>query len=462
MRNPIYLGLAAALIALPSYGDDLEELIVTARHDTRTINVTDELSISPDVAQLLKKAPGASVNGNGPLTGIPQYRGMYGPRVATSMNGAQLAPSGPNWMDPPISYAIGGQLESLEIYRGIVPVSVAQEAIGGAIDARANRGNFTAGEDFELSGRMIGSAQTVNSGYHLNTAVYAGNRNHRIKAAAMTESGDDAEFKDGDITPTEYERQRYDLGYGFRSGDHTLQLDYGYNDTGDSGTPALPMDIESIEGDLYNLSYTLDRDPSGLQIAIDLYASDLDHRMTNYELRDAPPVARWRRNTAASDNLGFNVATTLLDETGRWVIGFDGFSAECSPSGTRNSTVPGAGNSACATTGWKWTPARWTAPRRPCPRDRCCGTPSTAPSGTRTTTTSTWSPGPGTRPARRPAGTPASPGSTAPPATRSATCGCPWKPPAAWRTAIPIPAISSWTRRFPTRSSSGLITATTA
>jgi iron complex outermembrane receptor protein len=328
MRNPIYLGLAAALIALPSYGDDLEELIVTARHDTRTINVTDELSISPDVAQLLKKAPGASVNGNGPLTGIPQYRGMYGPRVATSMNGAQLAPSGPNWMDPPISYAIGGQLESLEIYRGIVPVSVAQEAIGGAIDARANRGNFTAGEDFELSGRMIGSAQTVNSGYHLNTAVYAGNRNHRIKAAAMTESGDDAEFKDGDITPTEYERQRYDLGYGFRSGDHTLQLDYGYNDTGDSGTPALPMDIESIEGDLYNLSYTLDRDPSGLQIAIDLYASDLDHRMTNYKLRDAPPVARWRRNTAASDNLGFNVATTLLDETGRWVIGFDGFSAE--------------------------------------------------------------------------------------------------------------------------------------
>ena len=71
---------------------------------------------------------------------------------------------------------------------------------------------------------------------------------HRVKLAAMTESGDDADFPDGKITPTEYERQRYDVGYGFRTGSHTLQLDYGYNDTGDSGTPALPMDIEYYRG----------------------------------------------------------------------------------------------------------------------------------------------------------------------------------------------------------------------
>ena len=328
MRSRTYLALAAALAAVPTAAEHLEELVVTASHDTRTINVTNELSISPDVAQLLKKAPGANVNSNGPLTGIPQYRGMFGPRIATSLDGAQLAPSGPNWMDPPLSYAVSGQLEALEVYRGIAPVSVAQESIGGAIEARANRGDFGADQAFELNGRMVGSAQSVNDGYHLNTAVYASNRHHRFKVAAMTESGDDAEFKDGDITPTEYERQRYDLGYGLRHGDHTLQLDYGYNDTGDSGTPALPMDIEHFEGDLYNFSYTLDRAASGLMVDIDLYASDLDHRMTNYELRAAPPGERWRRNTATSDNLGFNVRTSLSDANGKWVFGFDGFSAE--------------------------------------------------------------------------------------------------------------------------------------
>ena len=328
MRStPIFTGIIAALTTMTVRAEPLEELVISARHDTRTIDIASELVISPDVAQLLKKAPGANVNSNGPITGIPQYRGMFGPRIATSLNGAQLAPSGPNWMDPPLSYAVGAQLESLEIYRGIAPVSVAQESLGGAIDARTHHGNFGASSDFELHGRLTGSTQSANQGYNLNTALYASNSQHRVKVAAMTESGDDAEFSGGDITPTEYARQRYDLGYGFRSGDHTFQLDYGYNDTGDGGTPALPMDIEYIEGDLVNLSYTLERG-DGLTVDADLYGSALDHRMTNYELRDAPPAQRWRRNTASSDNLGFDVSSTLADDNGAWIFGFDAFSAE--------------------------------------------------------------------------------------------------------------------------------------
>ena len=95
-RYPLYPIILAALATAPALADHLEEVLVTARHDTRTIDIADTLVISPDVAQLLKEAPGANVNRNGPLTGIPQYRGMYGPRVATALDGNQLAPSGPN------------------------------------------------------------------------------------------------------------------------------------------------------------------------------------------------------------------------------------------------------------------------------------------------------------------------------------------------------------------------------
>ncbi len=77
------LGITAALAIAPVLAEPMEELVVTATHSTRTIDVTNALAISPDVAQLLKEAPGANVNSNGPLTGIPQYRGMYGSRVAT-------------------------------------------------------------------------------------------------------------------------------------------------------------------------------------------------------------------------------------------------------------------------------------------------------------------------------------------------------------------------------------------
>ena len=317
--------LATALAVVPARSDHLEELVVTATHSTRTIDVTSALVISPDVAQLLKEAPGANVNSNGPLTGIPQYRGMYGPRIATAIDGNQLAPSGPNWMDPPISYVVGSQLESLEVYRGIVPVSVAQEAIGGAIDAKMDKGSFGNTSEFDLSGRVMSSGQSVNDGYNLNTNLYASNDQHRLKVAALTESGDNAEFPGGKIIPTKYERDRYDLGYGFRSGAHTLQLDYGNNDTGDTGTPALPMDIRYIRGDLYNLGYHFEATAdAGVDLA--LYGSELRHSMDNYRLRQPPSSpANWRRNTAKSDNVGFRLEGTLRDAGGAWLAGLDGF-----------------------------------------------------------------------------------------------------------------------------------------
>ena len=328
MRIKPYPVIMVMLVCtLPVQADHLEELVVTASQDTRTIDVADELLISSDLAQLLKRAPGANVNSNGPLTGIPQYRGMYGSRIAMSMDGTQLAPSGPNWMDPPLSYAVGGQLESLKIYRGIVPVSVAAESIGGAIDVKSTQGEFGAGENFELGGRLIGNAQSVNDSYHVESAVYASNNRNRVRVAAMTENGDDAEFPDGKIRPTEYERQRYDLGYGFRTGNHTVQLDYGYNDTGDSGTPALPMDIETIKGDLYSLRYNFDRSEV-LNVTVSLFSSNLDHTMTNYLLREAPKASQWRRNSASSDNMGFKLITTVFDNTGSSTFGFDGFSAK--------------------------------------------------------------------------------------------------------------------------------------
>jgi len=305
----------------------MEELLVKATYDSRTIDVSEARIISPDTAALLTRAPGANVNGNGPLTGIPQYRGMYGARIATSMDGRALAPAGPNWMDPPLSYAAAGQLESLELYRGIVPVSVAQESIGGAIEVHTFRGDYGNNEQFQLSGKLVGSAQSVNQGSHLNAALYSSNKNHRLKVGVMSESGDDTEFPGGKITPSEYERQRYDFGYGFRNGVHSLQLDYSYNDTDDTGTAALPMDIGYITGTLTSLDYSF-APPSHFSMKASLYGSELKHGMTNYHLRTAPTPTIWRQNIGDSENLGFKLSTTFTDDDGSWTAGIDGFSEQ--------------------------------------------------------------------------------------------------------------------------------------
>ncbi len=320
-------GLTAALLASGVSAQQLEELVVSARHDTRTIDVADALSISPDVAELLREAPGANINTNGPITGIPQYRGMFGPRIAVVLDGNQLAPAGPNWMDPPLSYAVTAQLETLEVYRGIAPVSVAQESLGGAINARKRRIPFGTDSTFKVDGRLVGSAQSVNGGYQLDADIQAASDRHRVKIGAMTQQGDDAEFDGGEILPTSYERERYDIGYGFKLGDHSVQLDYGYNDTGPSGTPALPMDIDYFTGDLYEFSYAY-APADGPSVTATLYGSDLDHGMTNFHLRPPPPDAARRQNIAVTDNRGFTIEASLADESGRWTAGVDGFSED--------------------------------------------------------------------------------------------------------------------------------------
>lgn len=319
-----YIFFLALCVSAAAGADHLEEVVVKGTHDTRIIEINNSLVISPDTAQLLKQAPGANVNSNGPLTGIPQVRGMYGPRVAVSLDGARIAPSGPNWMDPPLSYAASDQLESMAVYRGIAPVSVAQESIGGAVTVTSHRGDFGSGDDFSLAGRISANGQSVNNGSRLGIALYGSNDQHRLKFAAMTESADDAAFPAGEIAPSEYQRQRYDLGYGYRVGRHSLQLDYSYTDTGDTGTAALPMDIEYIEGDVYNLGYTFDLN-ADLSLSARIFGSELDHRMTNYLLRQSPAAMLRRRNVAGADNLGFKLATTWKDSQGGWLFGLDGF-----------------------------------------------------------------------------------------------------------------------------------------
>ena len=51
----------------------IEEMIVIGVRDTHTVRTDDTMVAPADTAELLKEMPGANVNRNGELTGIPQY-----------------------------------------------------------------------------------------------------------------------------------------------------------------------------------------------------------------------------------------------------------------------------------------------------------------------------------------------------------------------------------------------------
>ncbi len=308
---------------------EIEEIVVTSVRDTSVLMTDETLVAPPDTAQLLRLMPGANLNKNGELTGIAQYRGMYGDRINININGSQISSAGPNAMDAPLHYAPVAILESLTVQRGIAPVSSGQETIGGSMEAKTHSGNFTNSNDFSIAGRVYTGLQSINSGNVASAALAIANDTHMVSTSLMTESADDAEFAGGTITPSEYERERLDLRYGYRDNRQEFSISAAVNKTGNAGTPALPMDIRSIDGNHFDLDYR--RDGSRFNLVSSLSFNSIEHWMTNFHLRRPPQdnmmttgAMRYRQTFAASDNASFSLQLEQPLENGLRRFGVDG------------------------------------------------------------------------------------------------------------------------------------------
>jgi iron complex outermembrane receptor protein len=275
-----------------------------------------------DSAALLERAPGANVNRNGPLTGIAQYRGMYADQVNVLVNGMHISTGGPNGMDPPLSYVPRAQLESLQVIRGIAPVSSGLESIGGTMKANVRTSHFGSEDDFIPSADVSLGGATVDSSYNIGAFGALSSRNHRMHVYGSKEKGDDFKFPDGKVRPSEYDRKNGGIGYGFQDNGHEIGLDYRHNRTDDTGTPSLPMDIDYIDTDIFQSEY------SGAFGAYDVHGqvfyNDVDHKMNNYSLRNPPMPMMTRQNKSSSDGLGYRADVGLALGTGRLLLGTDG------------------------------------------------------------------------------------------------------------------------------------------
>ena len=332
-RTPAQLNTLALAIVLclgttahAEEAQQLPEMIVEGAEVASPAIFPIELQQTPvttaDTAALLERAPGANVNRNGPLTGIAQYRGMYADQVNVQVNGIHINTGGPNGMDTPLSYAPRAQLESLEVVRGISPVSEGMESIGGTIKANVRTSHFNSGDSFTPTADALLGGATADSSYSLNGFGALANRNHRFHLYGSKEKGDDYEIPDGDVKPSEYDRKNGGIGYGFQSNGHEVGFNYRVNRTDETGTPSLPMDIDYIDTDIYESEY------SGSYGAYDvhgqLFYTDVEHKMNNFDLRNPPMPLRTRENKTTSEGLGFRADVGFDMAGGYLLLGADG------------------------------------------------------------------------------------------------------------------------------------------
>ncbi len=275
-----------------------------------------------DAASLLQRAPGANLNRNGPLTGIAQYRGMYGDRLNVLLDGVYINSGGPNGMDPALSYLPASQLQSIEVIRGIAPVSSGTETIGGTIVARSRTPAFGTSDQPVIRGSVSLAGASADSSHDFTALGGLANRHDRFYLFGTDQRGNDLHIPQGTVRPTQYQRRNAGLGYGFRHGAQTFDLRFRHNRTDNTGTPSLPMDILFIDGDIYQAEY---RGRIGAhQLHASLYHTDVDHEMANYVLRRPPNPAKTHLNHATSTGNGYRVDLRHPLAGGELLAGSDG------------------------------------------------------------------------------------------------------------------------------------------
>lgn len=253
-----------------------------------------DLSVAPDstglkdTASLLQRIPGANVNRNGPLTGIANYRGMAGNRVNVKVDGFSWKAVGPNSMDPGLSHIPAPLTESLQVNRGIAPVSSGMDTIGGSMSVKSKRGEFTEGGIESHGVGSIGYSE-VDSGSYGSIFTSLANENHKVFVNGSREYGNNYRFNGDDaVVPSEYDRNAFTVGYGYKRDEHEFEFRYDNNDTGLTGTPSLPLDIESVRGGVASFEYA--GNFSGLGVDFGYHYQNMRHAMNNTSLRETPVV----------------------------------------------------------------------------------------------------------------------------------------------------------------------------
>jgi iron complex outermembrane receptor protein len=275
-----------------------------------------------DTGDLVKRLAGANINSNGPITSIAQYRGLFADRVNVLIDGVRLHQAGPNRMDAPLNYLPASRLDSVSVYRGIAPVSTGIETIGGTITADSINLGFGHSDEFEFTGKANSGYASNGNARQLGITTAARNKHHRFQVSGSVDRGNDADFDGGEITPSEFERDTFGLNYGLQQNNTTIELDAQHHDTGNTGTPALPMDIIYARGETYKAKASQSL-ANGATLSGRLSHQDVEHVMNNFRYRSTS-AADQRSNKTNVEASGYKFSYAQNS----WLVGIEGDVAE--------------------------------------------------------------------------------------------------------------------------------------
>src|SRR5574340_459220 len=293
--HTIPLAVALALPQLAMAADDkattLPEVTVSAsKAESLPLGATqvDKASMdrmksaTSDTASLLRDMPGVSLYGAGGVSSLPVIHGLADDRLRIKVDDMDLISACGNHMNPPLSYIDPSNVDSIQVFSGIVPVSVGGDSIGGAIQvnspapefAVAGQGTLTkgqAGAFYRSNGNAKGGNISATIASEKLSMTYSGStvESGNYKAGGDFKPAGPAFRADGkslytstkwlpgdEVGSSMYKSTNQSLGFALRNDNHLVELKLGVQDIPYQGYPNQRMDMTANDSEQVNLRYT--------------------------------------------------------------------------------------------------------------------------------------------------------------------------------------------------------------
>ncbi|PWB83500.1 MAG: TonB-dependent receptor [Methylocystaceae bacterium] len=285
-----------------------EDIGQPAGVSTTADNLVATRATTNDTASLLRDVPGAFIQGAGGVSGLPVLDGLADDRLHITVAGIPILSACANHMNPPLSYIDPSRVGRIQVYPGVVPVSVGGDAIGGAIHveppapvfaapgqqilAKGEAGSFYRSNGNAFGGHLSATAATENVSVTYNGS-FSQSQNYRAGAnfhlagpAFLTPPSPFPITRLGALTPwlsgnevasTAYQTQNHDVAFAWRHENHLFQFNLGFQHIPYQWYPNQRMDMtenRSIQG---NIRYTGKYDWGSLEAQV--YHQTVRHNM---------------------------------------------------------------------------------------------------------------------------------------------------------------------------------------
>ncbi len=290
--NQLALVVAAITHASTAYAEHtvLEPLVVEgvnqqqAPYTASTIDRRDIRSRFPsaDSASLLSDLPGISINQTGGISSLPSIRGMADDRLRIKLDGMDLISTCPNHMNPPMSYISPSNIEQIDVFAGITPVSVGGDSIGGSIVIESTNPSFANPGETISKGEIGGYYRSNNRATGVNLNAEYANEDVNVNYSGSWSQADNYRAGDGfktftasgrpgisidvdEVASTAYQTQDHTLGLAYLTGVGLFEMKLGYQHMPEQLYPNQRMDLLDNEQKRANLAWTRKYDWGKLQ-----------------------------------------------------------------------------------------------------------------------------------------------------------------------------------------------------